>query len=64
MAIFASIGKARSFGYCAKTDGLGLWGRQGRDVFCPASKRFAYLGRISSAVIYARNARPVAADVV
>ena len=41
-----------------------LLGWQGRNVFCPAFKRLAHLGRVPSAVIYASNASPVAADVV
>ena len=39
-------------------------GWQGHNVFCPAFKRLAHLRRIPSAVIYAGNASPVAADVV
>ena len=39
-------------------------GWQGHDVFCPAFKRLAHLRRIPSAVIYACNASPMAADVV
>jgi hypothetical protein len=47
-----------------KVDLSHFLGWQGRNVFCPAFKRLAHLRRIPSAVIYAGNASPVAADVV
>jgi len=59
VAILASIGKTSTVGPHAKTNGFGLLGWQGRNVFCPAFKRLAHLGRIPSAVIHAGNASPM-----